>query len=174
MNQLSLFLWIYTRKCQLKKGRRKQSAASLQSFQFQFEVIVFAVLLAPLNNSVLTREHIFYARRNRSSLAHCYGCFQINVTRKHLKQLQMQLLLLLFLKFDMTLSYPYLASLQASDKNVASQYGNGAVRTNDWVASIETEQKDSGNRTNRTNDQPPWVATLDLCQGYILWKDEMV
>ena len=45
MNQLVYFLWIYTKKCQLIKGKMKQSAASLQSFQLQFEVIVLAVLL---------------------------------------------------------------------------------------------------------------------------------
>ena len=31
----------------------------------------------------------------------------------------------------------------------------------------------SGNRTDRTNDQTVWVATLDLCRDYILWKDEI-
>ena len=41
-----IILWIYTKKCQLKKGQMKQSAVSLQSFQLQFEVIVLAVLLA--------------------------------------------------------------------------------------------------------------------------------
>ena len=46
MNQLVSFLWIYTKKCKLKKGQMKRSAASLQSFQLQFEVIVLAVLLA--------------------------------------------------------------------------------------------------------------------------------
>ena len=40
MNQLASFLWIYTKKCKLMKGPTKQSAASLQSFQLQFEVIV--------------------------------------------------------------------------------------------------------------------------------------
>ena len=44
-----------------------KSAASLQAFQLQFEAIVLAVLLASSSeqqNSVLMREHIFYARLN--------------------------------------------------------------------------------------------------------------
>jgi hypothetical protein len=46
MNQLASFLWICTNKCKLKKVQTKLSAASLQSFQLQLEVIVLAVLLA--------------------------------------------------------------------------------------------------------------------------------
>jgi hypothetical protein len=49
MNQLVSFLWINTKKCKLKKGQMKRSAASLQSFHLQFEVIVLAVLLVSLS-----------------------------------------------------------------------------------------------------------------------------
>ena len=49
MNQLASFLWIYTKKLQLKKDQIKQSADSLLSFQLQFEVIVLAVLLASVS-----------------------------------------------------------------------------------------------------------------------------
>ena len=86
MNQLASFLWIYTKKCQLKKGQMKGSAASLHSLQFQFEVIVLAVLLDSSSEQQCPDERahfIFYARRNRL-LAYCYGCIQINVTRKQL------------------------------------------------------------------------------------------
>jgi hypothetical protein len=59
---------------------------------------------------------------------------------------------------------------------MARLYGNGTFRkTNDRGASIDAEQlgRVSGNRTERTNDQPALVATLDLCRDYILWKDEI-
>jgi hypothetical protein len=81
MKKLASFLWIYTNKCPLKKGQTKRSAASLMSFQLQIEVTVLAVL-APLNNSVLTREHIFYARRNPASLPHCQPVWQWNISTK--------------------------------------------------------------------------------------------
>jgi hypothetical protein len=60
----------YIQRNQLKKNKTKGRTASLQSFQHQFEVIV----LAPLNNSVLTREPIIYAGWNRTWLAHRYWC----------------------------------------------------------------------------------------------------
>jgi hypothetical protein len=50
----------------IPKNVNKKMSANLQSFQIQFEVIVLLLLccwLAPLNNSVLTSQHIFYARR---------------------------------------------------------------------------------------------------------------
>jgi hypothetical protein len=48
VSQQASFLWIYTMKCQLKKGKTKQNAASLQSFQLLFEVIMLAGLDPPV------------------------------------------------------------------------------------------------------------------------------
>ena len=68
MNQLATFLWIYTKICQLKKGQTKLSAASLQSFQIQFEVIVLAVLLASSSEQQCPDERAHFLYQAKSLL----------------------------------------------------------------------------------------------------------
>ena len=96
----------------------------------QFEVIVFAVLLASSSEQQCPDKRAHFQRQVKSSN-------------------------------------------QVRDKNVTSQYDNKTFRTNDWVVSIDSELNVmTANQTN--DDQPAWVATLDLRRDYILWKDEMV
>lgn len=118
----------------------KRTEASFQFLQHQFEVILLAVWLA---SRVLTSKHIFYATQNCASLAHCFGCIQINLRRKQL----------LCIFFYLTVSQLQLVSQHARDENVASQYGNGSFRTNDWVVSIDRY------RTKRLNDLVASLAT---------------
>jgi hypothetical protein len=68
-----------------------------------------------------------------------------------------------------------LTSQQARDKSVASQHGNGTFRTNDWVVSIDIEQKYftivSGNITdglarNRGVGTRPIFSLMDEIVAY--------
>ena len=68
VNQPASFLWIYVYKeMSIEKGQMKWSAASLQSFQLQFEVIVLAVLLASSSEQQCPKNRTDGADRYGSS-----------------------------------------------------------------------------------------------------------
>ena len=89
----------------IEKGQIKRSAASLQSFQLHFKVIVLAVLLARSSGQQCPNERAHFLCQAKYRLISSLLCIQINVTRKQLKNANAATLLLFWLHFfDTTVS----------------------------------------------------------------------
>ena len=59
--------------------------------------------------------------------------------------------------------------------SMAMEHLDGTTESRRQIQNKNPEQLDRifGNPTDKMNDQPAWVAILDLCRDYILVKDEI-